>query len=446
MSVAHVWAAEIVKSERDEAGDLIVYGKATGPDLDLDQQIADPDWLKRAMPEWMQWGNLREMHQPIVAGIGLELDGIGDDWWLKSRVVDESTAKKIEAGALKGYSIGIKNAKVVRDALAPGGRINGGSIVEVSYVDRPCNPTAKTMIVKSLSGAGAGDLRPVEAVEDESSVAPDDTAVADDGGAVEQPSPVVGSALASDEGSSGAAITNPVPADQPVVEPVTPPGDDSAKSVGRDVLRRVRRLVPSLLTKAAPAEDIASAQECIAAIGRLIAEEAQDLAAGNGSSGQVRTLLDAVCALEWFCDMESREPVPDADAAKDAPAIALDAISDTTMAAEADLAKSVTPGPAVLDQSTVTEMIDKAVTEAGKASEERVKALEAELAKVNARPIPGGPVLARPVQSIAAAEERTSALAKAVQFETMAADLGSVDPATAQGYRTMAASLRSQAA
>jgi hypothetical protein len=217
--------------------------------------------------------------------------------------------------------------------------------------------------------------------------------------------------------------------------------------VGRDVLRRVQRLVPTLLTKAAPAEDIASAQECIAAIGRLIAEEAQGLAAGNsGEAYQIRTLLDAVCALEYFCEMESYEPAPDADATKDAPAIALDAISDTTMAAEADLTKSVTPGPATLDQSTVTEMIDKAVTEAGKAAEERVKALEAELAKVNARPIPGGPVLARPVQSIAAAEGRTQALAKAAQYESMAADLGSVDPATAQGYRTMAAGLRSQAA
>jgi hypothetical protein len=172
MSVTQVWAAEITKAERDEAGDLIVYGKATGPDLDLDQQIADSAWLKQAMPEWMAWGNLREMHQPVAAGIGLELDGIGDDWWLKSKVVDEGTARKIEAGALKGYSIGIKNAKVVRDALAPGGRITGGSIVEVSYVDRPCNPTAKTMIVKSLSGAGPGDLRPVEAPEADADPAP----------------------------------------------------------------------------------------------------------------------------------------------------------------------------------------------------------------------------------------------------------------------------------
>jgi hypothetical protein len=423
MSVTQVWAAEITKAERDEAGDLIVYGKATGPDLDLDQQIADSAWLKQAMPEWMAWGNLREMHQPVAAGIGLELDGIGDDWWLKSKVVDEGTARKIEAGALKGYSIGIKNAKVVRDALAPGGRITGGSIVEVSYVDRPCNPTAKTMIVKSLSGAGPGDLRPVEAPEADADPAP-----------------------------------APAPAESAPAEPVdSAPAEPSGireydKAVGRDVLRRVHKLAPSLLAKAALAEDIASAQDCIAAIGRLIAEEAQGLAAGNpGEAYQIRTLLDAVCALEFFCEMESYEPTPDTDTAG---SITMDAEDDMAMAADADLVKTVEPAesamqpvaPAALDRSTVAEMISKAVAEASRPAEERVKALEAELAKVHGRPIPGGPVLARPVRSIVAAEGRQQTLAKADRYDAMAADLGSIDKETAQGYRNLAADLRSKVA
>src|SRR5262245_14675951 len=100
MTVTHAFAADITKAERDANGDLIVYGKATGPDLDLDEQIGDPAWLGKAMPDWQQWGNLREMHQPICAGVGLELAAQGDDWMVKSKVVDEGTAKKIEAGAL----------------------------------------------------------------------------------------------------------------------------------------------------------------------------------------------------------------------------------------------------------------------------------------------------------------------------------------------------------
>jgi hypothetical protein len=159
--ITYAYAGDIVKAVEDD-GSLIVYGKATGPDLDLDEQVCDPSWLAKAMPAWMQWGNLREMHQPVAAGIGIELAAEGDDWMLKSKVVDEGTAKKIEAGALKGYSIGIKGAKVVKDAAAPGGRIVGGEIVEVSYVDRPCNPTAVAAIAK-----GVGLSSAVEAAESE---------------------------------------------------------------------------------------------------------------------------------------------------------------------------------------------------------------------------------------------------------------------------------------
>lgn len=157
--IEYAYVGDIVKAERDEAGNLMVFGKATGPDQDLDEQIADPAWLKEAMPDWAKWGNLREMHQPIVAGIGRETtsDESGN-WFLKSEVVDAGTAKKIEAGALKGYSIGIKNARVVKDAEHKGGRIVGGTIVEVSYVDRPCNPTSTIGIAKMVGA----ELAPVE--------------------------------------------------------------------------------------------------------------------------------------------------------------------------------------------------------------------------------------------------------------------------------------------
>lgn len=157
--VQYAYAGDIVKSERDAAGNLMVFGNATNSSLDLDEQFADPEWLKSAMPDWAKWGNLREMHQPIVAGIGRELNDDGNgNWFLKSEVVDAGTAKKIEAGALKGYSIGIKNARVVKDATAPGGRIVGGTIVEVSYVDRPCNPTSTIGIAKMVGS----ELAPVE--------------------------------------------------------------------------------------------------------------------------------------------------------------------------------------------------------------------------------------------------------------------------------------------
>lgn len=164
--ITYAYAGDIEKSY-DEDGSLIVVGKATGPDLDLDEQVCDPSWLREAMPAWMKFGNLREMHQPVAAGVGLELSSEGDDWHLKSKVVDPMTAAKIEAGALRGYSIGIKGAKVVKDANAPGGRIVGGTVVEVSYVDRPCNPTAVTAIAKGVGLTEAVEATEAERIYDE---------------------------------------------------------------------------------------------------------------------------------------------------------------------------------------------------------------------------------------------------------------------------------------
>lgn len=162
-NLTYAYVGDITKAERDEDGDLLVYGKATGPDLDLDEQRCDPAWLRKAMPAWAEWSNVREMHQPICAGVGMETEAKGDDWWVKSKVVDAGTAKKIETKALRGYSIGIKNPTVVKDATAPNGRIVGGDIVEISYVDRPCNPDATMAICKAVGVDGK--FAPVEADE-----------------------------------------------------------------------------------------------------------------------------------------------------------------------------------------------------------------------------------------------------------------------------------------
>lgn len=151
MTITHVYAADILKAERNEDGDLVVFGKATGPDLDLDKQVCDPDWLKTAMPAWMAYGNIREQHSSLAAGVATDLEQDGDSWMVRSVVVDASSARKVEKGVLKGYSIGIKSPRIVKDAAAPGGRIVGGEIVEVSLVDRPCNPTCTLTVAKAAS-------------------------------------------------------------------------------------------------------------------------------------------------------------------------------------------------------------------------------------------------------------------------------------------------------
>jgi len=157
--LAHSYAA-IIKQEKQEDGTLLVYGKATDDALDIDQQICDAGWLDRAMPEWFKTGgNIREQHSNIAAGVAKELDSKADGHYISALVVDPVSIKKVEAGVLKGFSIGIRAPRIVRDTKAANGRIIDGQIVEISLVDRPANPNAKLMLAKSDT---AGALEQVE--------------------------------------------------------------------------------------------------------------------------------------------------------------------------------------------------------------------------------------------------------------------------------------------
>ena len=150
--ITYVGIGDLTFKEADD-GSMFVYGLATDPTLDMDQQICDPGWLKSAMPQWFKTGaNIREQHSSIAAGVGIELNADGDKWMLKSEVVDPVTQTKVRKGVLKAYSIGIKQAKVMKSDEAPNGVIVGGNIVEVSLVDRPANPNARIEIAKSVNG------------------------------------------------------------------------------------------------------------------------------------------------------------------------------------------------------------------------------------------------------------------------------------------------------
>jgi hypothetical protein len=159
----YAYAGDILKWDDNGDGTINVYGAATDPSEDLDGQGCDPLWLAAEMPAWFKFANVREQHGPVAAGVGKELERAdGDKWMLKTHVVDANTVKKVKAGVLKGYSIGVRNGKVRRDKAAgyPNGRIVGGKIVEISLVDRPCNPNATITICKAAPGSD--DLDSVE--------------------------------------------------------------------------------------------------------------------------------------------------------------------------------------------------------------------------------------------------------------------------------------------
>ena len=144
---------EIIKSDKNSDGTLMVYGKATDSSLDIDQQICDPVWLDDAMPEWFKTGgNIREQHSNIAAGVAKEYEKKADGHYIHALVVDPISVRKVDTGVLKGFSIGIKSPRVVRDEKAANGRIIDGQIVEVSLVDRPANPNCQLVLAKSVNG------------------------------------------------------------------------------------------------------------------------------------------------------------------------------------------------------------------------------------------------------------------------------------------------------
>lgn len=160
----------IEKADRNADGTLTVYGKATDDSIDIDQQICDSDWLDRAMPDWFKsGGNIREQHSNVAAGVAKEYEQKESGHFIRALVVDPVSVKKVETGVLKGFSVGIKNPRVVRDNKAANGRIIDGQIVEVSLVDRPANPNCTLVLAKSAAGQDtlvqAEDL--IEKKEDE---------------------------------------------------------------------------------------------------------------------------------------------------------------------------------------------------------------------------------------------------------------------------------------
>jgi len=139
-------------AKRGEDGFMYVKGLATDDTLDLDQQVCDPKWLAKAMPEWMAIGNIREMHQSKAVGKATEMERNGTGFVVTAKVVDKQAAQMVEEGIYTGFSVGIKGARVVKDEKAPGGRIVDGAIVEISLVDRPANPSCVVEIAKSVDG------------------------------------------------------------------------------------------------------------------------------------------------------------------------------------------------------------------------------------------------------------------------------------------------------
>jgi phage head maturation protease len=158
--------AEIAKTEAQEDGTIKVYGYASSGAEDSDGETITSDAMKAALPDYMKFGAVREMHDAKkAAGTAIEAE-VQDDGrtWFGAHVVDPVAVKKVETGVYKGFSIGGKvtgrddlNKKLIKSI----------KLVEVSLVDRPANPEAVFTMFKAETADGEpGDGNVTEKADD----------------------------------------------------------------------------------------------------------------------------------------------------------------------------------------------------------------------------------------------------------------------------------------
>lgn len=119
-----------------------VSGYASTEAKDSDGEIIKLDAIKAALPDYMEYGNIREMHRLNAVGVAEEANVDKKGLWLTAKISDDAAWKKVLDKVYKGFSIGgRKVAKVANE-------ITELVMNEISLVDRPSNPECKFEIAK----------------------------------------------------------------------------------------------------------------------------------------------------------------------------------------------------------------------------------------------------------------------------------------------------------
>jgi len=426
LDLAYSYAA-ILKSEKQEDGTLKVYGKATDDSLDIDQQICDSDWLKKAMPDWFTTGgNIREQHSSIAAGVATDYEEKADGHYITALVVDPVSVKKVETGVLKGFSIGIRGPRVVRDTKAAGGRIVDGQIIEVSIVDRPANPNAKLMLAKAADG---GELMAVEQI---SIPTPADVFKSIPEEVVEAAEAVADAPVVEETPMVEETVTEEVVADAPAIEEAPAEEAPAVEDVVEDPIEAAKSLQATLNKF-----DKALFDDVKRALSALIASE---------DEGATET-------VKMYKELADDEECPDCGKMGKMCKCYKAADADTE-AMEADAEKKSATIDVKFDESQIASILEKAVSSATESveaeftllksslieAEQKAANLEAELETAKKMAVAGGPKRSILKSTEAADNELIQKAAAYRQFANT-----TQDKLLAKGYRELAADLEAKA-
>lgn len=151
--------AEISKFDEEQR---LVYGYASTEALDCQGERVSKAALQEALPDYLKFSNIREMHQSSAVGVAEEAKLDDKGLYLVAKVVDDVAWKKVKEGVYKGFSIGGKCISKMQDMITK------MKLTEISLVDRPANPEAVFDVYKSETE----EAHNVEKIEEREDVSP----------------------------------------------------------------------------------------------------------------------------------------------------------------------------------------------------------------------------------------------------------------------------------
>lgn len=138
--------AEICKIDDEQH---MVFGWASTDKRDSQGEIITRDAIANALPDYMRFANIREMHTPSAVGLAKEVNVTDKGLWLGAKVYDERAWVKVKSGVYKGYSVG---GRVTQRDPDDSTIITAMELTEISLVDRPANPEALFEMFKRVGG------------------------------------------------------------------------------------------------------------------------------------------------------------------------------------------------------------------------------------------------------------------------------------------------------
>lgn len=121
----------------------LVFGYASTPDLDSQGEVVELNALEKALPDYMKFPTIREMH--TTNAVGRTKSAVIDNkgLFIQAKIVDDNAWKKVKEGVFNGFSIGGRAIQTV------GNKIKELKLTEISLVDVPANKQAVITLFKA---------------------------------------------------------------------------------------------------------------------------------------------------------------------------------------------------------------------------------------------------------------------------------------------------------